>query len=57
MNKKINIEKKIMFSKNIGEITAISLEHDLVFLSSDSIEGNLIVSGKYRSMLVGFFES
>ena len=56
MNKKINIEKKIMFSKNIGEITAISLEHDLVFLSSDSIEGNLIVSGKYRSMLVAEME-
>lgn len=52
MNKKIEIEKKIDFSKSISEVTAISLEHDLKFLDSDNIKGNLIISGKYKTTLV-----
>lgn len=32
----------------IGEITAISLEHDLKFTDANSVEGNLIVSGSYK---------
>lgn len=51
MNKKINIEKTIDFKKNVSEITAISLEHDLKFLDSVSINGNLIVTGKYKTTL------
>ena len=51
MNKKINIEKKIEFTKMISEITAISLEHDLEFVDEENIEGNLIISGKYKSTI------
>ena len=51
MNKKIEIEKKIDFSKSVSEVTAISLEHDLKFLDSENIKGNLIVSGKYKTTL------
>ena len=51
MNKKINIEKKIEFTKMISEITAISLEHDLEFVDEANIEGNLIISGKYKSTI------
>ena len=49
MKKKINIEKKLNFSQMISEVTAISLEHDLNFISEDNITGNLIISGKYKS--------
>lgn len=52
MNKKVNIEKKIDFSKSIGDVTAISLEHDLKFIDGENIDGNLIVSGKYKTTLV-----
>ena len=52
MNKKVNIEKIIDFSKSISDITAISLEHDLKFVNGENIEGNLIVSGKYKTTLV-----
>ena len=51
MNKKINIEKKIEFTKMISEITAISLEHDLEFVDEENIEGNIIISGKYKSTI------
>lgn len=56
MNKKVNIEKTIDFSKSISEITAISLEHDLKFLDSENIEGNLIISGKYKTTLAAEIE-
>lgn len=49
MKKNVSIEKNINFSSMIGEISAISLEHDLKFVSNDEINGNLIVSGKYKS--------
>ena len=32
----------------VGEISAISLEEDLKFINESSIEGNLILSGKYK---------
>ena len=48
MKKKINIEKRIDFPTMVGEISAISLEKDLKFISEDEIEGNLILSGKYK---------
>lgn len=48
MKKTISFEKKIDFPSMIGEITAISLEHDLKFTDASSIEGNLIVSGSYK---------
>lgn len=48
MKKKINIEKRIDFPTMVGEITAISLEKDLKFVSEDEIEGYLILSGKYK---------
>lgn len=51
MNKKIKIEKTIDFKKNVSEITAISLEHDLKFLDNVNIDGNLIVTGKYKTTL------
>ena len=56
MNKKINIEKTIDFSKSISDITAISLEHDLKFLDNESIEGNLIITGKYKTTLAAEIE-
>lgn len=51
MNKKIDIEKKLDFSKSISDVTAISLEHDLKFIDSDNIQGNLMISGKYKTTL------
>lgn len=56
MKKKINIEKKLDFSKMISEITAISLEHDLKFVDEENITGNLIVSGKYKSTIAAQIE-
>lgn len=56
MKKRINIEKKLDFSKMISEITAISLEHDLSFIDDENIEGNLIVSGKYKSTVASQIE-
>lgn len=56
MNKKVNIEKTIDFSKSISDITAISLEHDLKFLDNESIEGNLIIMGKYKTTLAAEIE-
>ena len=41
-------KKKIDFPKMIGEITAISLDHNLKFIDDYNIEGNLIVSGNYK---------
>lgn len=48
MKKIIPFEKKIDFPSMIGEITAISLDHNLKFIDSNNIEGNLIVSGNYK---------
>lgn len=48
MKKIISFEKKIEFPSMIGEITSISLEHNLKFIDSSNIEGELIVSGTYK---------
>lgn len=48
MKKTISFEKKIEFPSMIGEITAISLEHNLKFTDSNSIEGEFLVSGTYK---------
>lgn len=48
MKKIISFEKKIEFPSMIGEITSISLEHDLKFIDESSIEGKFIVNGTYK---------
>lgn len=48
MRKNVNFEKRIDFPTMVGEISAISLEEDLKFINESSIEGNLILSGKYK---------
>ena len=48
MKKTISFEKKIDFPKMIGEITAISLDHNLKFIDDYNIEGDLIVNGNYK---------
>ena len=48
MKKTISFEKKIEFPSMIGEITSISLDHNLQFVDSYNIEGNFIVSGTYK---------
>ena len=48
MKKKVMFEKIIDFPSMIGEITAISLEKDLVFKNESFIEGNLLLKGKYK---------
>lgn len=48
MRKNVSFEKRIDFPTMVGEISAISLEEDLKFINVSSIEGNLILSGKYK---------
>lgn len=48
MKKTISFEKKIEFPSMIGEITAISLDHNLKFVDCSNIEGEFIVSGTYK---------
>lgn len=48
MKKKVTFEKKIDFPTMIGEICAISLEHDLKFIDESYVEGNLLLNGKYK---------
>ena len=48
MKKKINIEKRVVFRTLIGEICAISLEHNLKFLDEVNVGGELTLSGKYK---------
>ena len=56
MKKKINIEKKLDFSKQIEEITAISLDNNLSFIDGSNINGYFIVSGKYKTTLAAQFD-
>lgn len=56
MRKKVNIERKIYFSSMVGEVCAISLEHDLHFVDDSDIEGNLIVSGRYKATVASQIE-
>ena len=48
MKRKVTFEKKIDFPSMIGEISAISLEHDLKFVDISNVEGNLLLKGKYK---------
>lgn len=48
MKKIISFEKKIEFPSMIGEVTAISLEHDLKFIDETNIEGMLVINGTYK---------
>ena len=48
MKKKVLFEKNVTFPTMIGEISAISLEKDLMFKSDSYVEGNLILKGKYK---------
>lgn len=48
MKKTISFEKKVEFPSMIGEITSISLDHNLKFIDSSNITGNLILSGTYK---------
>lgn len=48
MKKVISFDKEILFPTMIGEITAISLDHTLKFLSKNDVEGDFVVSGRYK---------
>lgn len=48
MKKIINFDKQLEFPSMIGEITSISLNHNLIFKDESNIEGNLIVKGTYK---------
>lgn len=48
MEKKVTFEKKINFPTMIGEVCAISLEHNLRFVNESEVEGDLLLSGKYK---------
>ena len=48
MKRNVEIKKKIEFPSMIGEIVSVSLENHLEFTSNESIEGNLLVYGKYK---------
>ena len=48
MKKTVTFKKRIELPNMIGEITAISLDEDLSFIDQENINGNLILSGKYK---------
>ena len=48
MKKKVAFQKEIEFPTMIGEISAISLEHDLHFIDESNVEGSLLLTGKYK---------
>lgn len=48
MKKVINFDKKIEFPSMIGEITSISLDHDLKFKDESNIVGKFILKGTYK---------
>lgn len=48
MKQVIPFQKEIVFRTMIGEITSISLEQQLRFSDSNTIEGDFIVSGSYK---------
>lgn len=48
MKKIVTFEKKIDFPTMIGEVCAISLDSDLKFIDESNIEGDLILTGKYK---------
>ena len=48
MKQIISLEKEIAFKTMIGEISSISLEHTLKFVTDANILGDLIISGTYK---------
>ena len=48
MKKIISFEKKLDFPSMVGEITAISLDHNLKFVDGSNVEGEFTISGKYK---------
>ena len=48
MKKKVTFDKSMEFPRMIGQISAISLDSALRFVDGANIEGDLIVSGKYK---------
>jgi len=48
MKKIITFDKSLEFKSMIGEITSISLEHNLKFIDQSNIEGNFFVTGSYK---------
>lgn len=48
MKKTVTFERKINFPTMIGEISAISLEEKLKFVDDKNINGDLILSGRYK---------
>ena len=48
MKKKVTFDKSMEFPSMIGQISAISLDSALRFVDGANIEGDLIVSGKYK---------
>ena len=48
MKKKVTFEKSIEFPTMIGEISEISLDQELKFINESNVEGNLLLTGKYK---------
>ena len=48
MKKKVTFEKSIEFPTMIGEVSEISLNHKLKFVDESSVEGHLLLTGKYK---------
>lgn len=48
MKKKVTFEKSIEFPTMIGEICEISLDQELKFINESNVEGDLLLTGKYK---------
>ncbi len=48
MKKTISFKKNLEFPTMIGEVTAISLDHNLKFIDENNITGDLKVTGRYK---------
>ncbi len=48
MKKIISVDREITFTSMIHDISSICLDHTLKFISSNKVEGDLIVSGTYK---------
>lgn len=48
MKKIITFDKSLEFKSMIGEITSISLEHNLKFIDQSNIDGSFYVTGTYK---------
>lgn len=48
MKKVITFDKELDFKSMIGEITSVSLEHNLKFIDQSNIEGSFFITGTYK---------